>query len=221
MTDDRPVPAGDFSTWLSGMQRALGGGGDSDVPCGSCTACCTSSQFVHIGPDEVDTLAHVPAQLRFPAPGLPRGHVLLGYDENGHCPMLVDGACSIYSHRPRTCRTYDCRIFPAAGVEPGEEQKAAISRQSRRWQFDFPSEADRSRHDAVRAAARFVEERRDELPPEDVPANPTRSAVLAVRIHHAFLGRDRGTGRPVVVEPEPEAVRVVLGRRAPSPRRSR
>ena len=60
------------------------------MPCGTCTACCTSSQFVHIGPDEVDTLAHIPAELLFPAPRMPKGHVLLGYDERGHCPMLID-----------------------------------------------------------------------------------------------------------------------------------
>ena len=38
----------------------------------TCTACCTSSQFVHIEPDETDTLAHIPAALRFPAPGTAR-----------------------------------------------------------------------------------------------------------------------------------------------------
>ena len=33
--------------------------------------------------------------------------------------MLVDGRCSIYEHRPRTCRTYDCRIFTATGLDVG------------------------------------------------------------------------------------------------------
>ena len=217
MTDDEaPLPAGGFSAWLARMQRALGGEAASDVPCGSCTACCTSSQFVHIGPDEVDTLAHIPDQLLFPAPRMPRGHVLLGYDENGHCPMLVDGGCSIYEHRPRTCRTYDCRIFPATGIEPddGDEEKAAVARRARRWQFDVPRDADQTRLDAVRAAARYVKERRGDLPPDAaVPVNATQAAVLAVRMHAAFLGRDDETGEPIVVDPEPEAIRVVLSRR--------
>lgn len=91
------------------------------MPCGDCTACCTSSQFIHIAPDETETLGHIPDELLFDAPGFPAGHVVLGYDENGHCPMLVDGACSIYAHRPRTCRTYDCRIFPATGIDLGDE----------------------------------------------------------------------------------------------------
>jgi len=102
--DAGTLPAGRFSDWLVAVGRAIDGEQGSDVACGACTACCTSSQFVHIGPDETDALAHIPTALTFPAPGLPAGHVLLGYDERGHCPMLVDGACSIYEHRPRTCR---------------------------------------------------------------------------------------------------------------------
>jgi hypothetical protein len=128
------IDAGRFSVWLRALDAALDGSADADVPCNGCTACCTSSQFVHIGPDETDTLAHVPAALRFPAPGLPKGHVVMGYDEDGHCPMLVDGACSIYEHRPRTCRTYDCRVFAATGVAPDPSQPAIAARVGR-WRF--------------------------------------------------------------------------------------
>jgi Fe-S-cluster containining protein len=154
--NDPDLAAGDFSTWLTDMRAALRGERDADVPCGGCTACCTSSQFVHIEPDETDTLAHVPAGLLFPAPRLPRGHVLLGFDERGHCPMLVDGRCSIYEHRPRTCRTYDCRVFPASGVEADQP---AIAARARRWRFAFPSEADRADHAAVSAVARSLDDR--------------------------------------------------------------
>ena len=99
-TDDSELSAGNFSSWLGEMQDALRGERESDVPCDGCTACCTSSQFVHIAPDETDTLAHIPPELLFPAPRMPPGHVLMGYDEHGHCPMLVDNRCSIYEHRP-------------------------------------------------------------------------------------------------------------------------
>ena len=149
---DEDLAAGDFSSWVDEMQRALRGERDADVPCDGCTACCTSSQFVHIEPDETDTLAHIPPELLFPAPRLPRGHVLLGYDERGHCPMLVDNGCSIYEHRPRTCRTYDCRIFAAAGVEV-DDDKPEIAQRVRRWRFSFANAADRRRRDAIRAAA--------------------------------------------------------------------
>ncbi len=147
------LPAGDFSAWLGDMARVLEGLGGADVPCGGCTACCTSSQFVHIDPDEQDTLDHIPAELLFPAPGLPQGHVLLGYNDRGHCPMLADGACSIYPHRPRACRAYDCRVFAAAGVSPDGAGQQAISTQAKRWRFTFPGTADREEFEAVRAAA--------------------------------------------------------------------
>ena len=132
---DDVLDAGEYSTWLAGIQAVLRGEEESEVPCGTCTACCTSSQFVHIEPDETDALAHIPAELRFPAPGLPTGHVILGYDEHGRCPMLGEHGCTIYEHRPRTCRAYDCRVFAATGIEPDESQPA-IAAQVRRWRFD-------------------------------------------------------------------------------------
>src|SRR5664279_1208641 len=54
--EDELLEAGGFSAWLAGMRAALRGERESDVPCGTCTACCTSSQFVYIEPDETDTL---------------------------------------------------------------------------------------------------------------------------------------------------------------------
>jgi Fe-S-cluster containining protein len=139
-----PLDAGRFSEWLDALQQRA----EMAVPCGECTACCTSSQFVHIAPDETDALAHVPESLRFPAPGLPKGHVLLGYDEHGQCPMLVEGACTIYDHRPRTCRTYDCRVFAATGVSPDRSQPAIAARVLR-WRFDVDDEA---RWEVIRAS---------------------------------------------------------------------
>jgi hypothetical protein len=209
-SNDRDLPAGDFSSWVVGMQGAIRGEHGSEVPCGGCTACCTSSQFVHIEPDETDTLARIPAELLFPAPRLPRGHVVLGYDERGHCPMLIDNQCSIYEHRPRTCRTYDCRVFPAAGLDLDDDDKALITRQARRWRFAHPTPADRARHDAVRAAATFLHEHRDELPDHAVPRNPTRLAVLAIEVHDAFLRRDEETDEWTVFDPDPHVVRDAL-----------
>ena len=158
MSDEHELAAGDFSTWLADMRAALRGERAADVPCGECTACCTSSQFVHIEPDETETLAHIPPALLFPAPRLPRGHVLLGYDERGHCPMLVDGACSIYEHRPRTCRTYDCRIFAATGIDAAADQPL-IAERARRWRFTFSNPAEREQHEQIHAAAVVIRER--------------------------------------------------------------
>jgi len=187
---DDGLAAGTFTVWLGEIRRAIAGHGESDVPCGSCTACCEASQFVHVGPDETDALAHIPPALLFPAPGLPQGHRLMGYDEHGRCPMLVEGRCTIYAHRPRTCRTYDCRVFAAADVADTDPSKARVAAQARRWVFDEPTEHDVVGHGAVRAAADFLERNADELPPGMAPVTATQRAVLAVELHETFLSGD-------------------------------
>lgn len=181
------LPAGRFTTWLGEIGPAVRGEGAADVPCGSCTACCEASYFIHVGPDEADALAHIPEELLFPAPGLPPGHVLMGYDERGRCPMLVNGRCSIYEHRPRTCRTYDCRVFAAADVVDDDPSKAGVARQARRWRFEEPDAADIALHGAVLAAAAYLVERAGELPSDLAPGTATRRAVLAVAVHDTFL----------------------------------
>ena len=209
--DSGPLPAGDFGPWLVEIQGAIRGDHPSQVPCGTCTACCSSSQFVHIGPDETDTLAHVPSEVLFPAPGLPEGHVLMGYDEHGRCPMLVDELCTVYDHRPRTCRTYDCRVFPATGLVP-EESKVLITRRVRRWVFSDPGGAAAAERDAVEAAARALGDLRDEGAGVPIPRNPTQLAALAIELHHEFLSEDPSTGEQRVVVPSTEVVRAALAR---------
>lgn len=80
--------------------------------------------------------------------------MLLGYDAAGRCPLLVHGGCSIYPDRPRTCRTYDCRVFTAAGVTP---DKPLIAERVRSWSFTYDDEVSRSLHEAVVAAAGGVD----------------------------------------------------------------
>lgn len=159
-----PLDAGELGTWLDGLRDAIAGTSDSDVPCGDCTACCRAAQFVPVGPDEHDTLAAIPEALLFPAPLRPAGHFLLGYDEHGRCPMLGEHGCTIYQHRPRTCRTYDCRVFAATGVEPTGRGQAAIAQRARRWRFAVRDERDESSLAAMRAEARRLGADTD-LPP--------------------------------------------------------
>jgi Fe-S-cluster containining protein len=180
---DDAVRAGALGPWFDELRAALDGRGDTDVPCGDCTACCTSSQFVHIAPDETDTLARIPKALLFSAPMAPKGHVLLGYDEHGRCPMLVDNRCSIYEHRPRTCRVYDCRVFAATGVAP-DADKPAVAARAARWVFDAPTDADATLAGALRAAAQFVGTDPDA---QGLAVNANRHAVLAVRLAEWFL----------------------------------
>lgn len=111
------MPQVELAAWVPSAMAVLEGRSEAGVPCGSCTACCEASQFIPIGPDETATLAAVPKALTVPAPGRPKGHVVLGYDERGRCPMLGSGGCTIYSVRPRACRAYDCRTVAAVGAE--------------------------------------------------------------------------------------------------------
>ena len=191
MTGARDIPAGGFSAWLQRMRTALVERSGIEVPCGECTACCSSSHFIHIGRDEVQALARLPGELLFAAPGLPEGTMVLGYNEDGRCPMLVDGKCSIYEQRPLTCRTYDCRVFAAAGIAADHE---LIARRARRWKFSHPTAADRVEHAAVRAAARFVRERAACFPGGAAPDDPAQVAVLAVEVFDVFLGHGDAPG---------------------------
>lgn len=208
-TEGRNLPAGGFSSWLRNTRRAQKTKKGADVPCGDCTACCTSSYFIHIRPDEADTLARIPKKLVFPAPGLPKGHVLLGYGADGHCPMFIGGKCSIYAHRPQACRDYDCRIFPATGLSPGED-KPIISRQVERWKFDLAQSRDREHIAAVRAAARFLREHANRFPARFVPAHPTQVAMVAIKIYEVFLGLDKASEKGEAGTPVSEVVRAVM-----------
>jgi Fe-S-cluster containining protein len=205
-----PLPAGRFSSWLMKAEAAIRGEGEADVPCAGCTACCRSFQFVHIDPDETETLARIPPELLAPAPRSSAGQLVLGYDERGHCPMLVDDRCSIYQHRPRTCRAYDCRIFAATGVEV-DDDKFLIARRVRRWQFALPTEEDQTQRRAVRAAAAFMDRHQDLLPSSGLRVNATEVAATAIAIHRAFLrGHAEGAQPSASTDPDPERIRQEL-----------
>jgi Fe-S-cluster containining protein len=181
------LDAGEFSTWLRETREAQRTAGSADVPCGECIGCCTSSYFIHVGPDEVETLRRIPEALLFPAPGQPKGHVLLGYDAQGRCPMLVDGRCSIYAHRPQTCRSYDCRVFAATGIDAGGRDKDLINQRVRRWAFSHPDATDATEQEAVRAAAAFLREHAPAFPSGVLPENPTQLALLALEVYDVFV----------------------------------
>ena len=90
ISESLAVPAGDFSEWLRDAEASLQSGtGATAVPCGVCTACCRSSMFIHINPEETQTIPRIPRALLFDAPGLPKGHLVMGYNDKGHCPILV------------------------------------------------------------------------------------------------------------------------------------
>lgn len=186
-TSSLPVLAGNFSEWLRGAEASLRSGkGAAAVPCGACTACCRSSMFIHIEAQEAQTIRRIPCALLFPAPGLPKGHVLMGYNGQGHCPMLVDNQCSIYEHRPQTCRSYDCRVFTATGIPADPQTQREIAQRAETWEFEYETEASRQEQSMVKHAAAFLLNKRDLFPHGSLPAQPAQLAALALKTYRLF-----------------------------------
>ncbi len=211
MTSEQELDAGDFSAWLQGMQNTLLFRNQGvDVPCGDCNACCRSSYFIHIRPEENRTLSHINKKLLFAAPGLPKGHVLMGYNKDGECPMLTQGRCSIYEHRPHTCRCYDCRLFAATGVVVGDETKSDITQQAMRWRFSYPTKQDQDLHEAVKSAARFLQEHTDCFDAGFVPKNESQLAIMAIKVHSVFLTDGGETSRDMRTLTESELAKAIM-----------
>jgi Fe-S-cluster containining protein len=181
------IPAGEFSAWLRQIRNSLPGENGIDVACGECIGCCSSSYFIHVNPGESEALSRIPKEVLFPAPRLPKGHLLMGYDKAGICPMLKQGKCIVYEHRPETCRSYDCRVFAAAGIAAGGDDKAVINRRVERWRFSYPTQIDQDEHLAVRAAATFIREHASCFPDGRVPDNPSQLAMLAIKSYSVFI----------------------------------
>jgi hypothetical protein len=78
------------------------------VPCGSCRECCWHGRVdVYPGMDEME---HLDAERD------DDGKYWLRKREDGACVHLGDKGCTIYAHRPRSCRAYDCRLYALTGV---------------------------------------------------------------------------------------------------------
>jgi uncharacterized protein len=178
------LPAVPFAEWLRQTQAALAEEEPADVPCGECNACCRTSHVIHVRPEEKRALSRIPRRALLPAPGLPPGNLVIGHDRAGCCPLLVDGRCTIYPDRPRACRTFDCRIYAAAGIEADRDD---IARQVARWRFSYPSDDDRALRAAVEAAARHIREHPEYFAGAATSREPLRVAVLAIAVHELFL----------------------------------
>lgn len=192
------VAAGPFGAWLRQMRRSLRGDEGMDVPCGDCVGCCVSGYSVQLRPEDHRAAARIPATFVVSAPGFAKGHLTVRALPNGSCPMLDEGKCSIYADRPQTCLDYDCRIFAAAGIEAGGEDKVVINTRVRQWRFSYPEQTDLREHEAVRTAAAFIRDRRDSFEVR-VPAGPMGIAVFAIKAYAVFLDAHIGTKSDVDV----------------------
>jgi uncharacterized protein len=164
--------AGEFSQWLDDFRAACSAGASAPVPCGECAACCTSGKLIPVEPDEGEALAAIAPDDLTPMPGQP-GTFALRHDESGRCRQLHAEGCAVYLHRPRACRTYDCRIFPATGVRP---DKPLVAAAAERWRFSYATPASRRRHADARTAAVLLG-----FPGGlTAPASPTQHALGAL-----------------------------------------
>jgi len=186
LNKSEPIHAGAFSSWLRRTRRVMLKEDGVNVPCGSCKGCCCSSKFIHIRPEEKEALAQIPKKLLFPAPLLPKGNMILGYNEKGTCPMFIDNRCSIYAYRPIACRNFDCRIFCAAGLEADDNEKRLINKQIQRWQFSYPYDRDRDLHLSVRNAAKFIVDHPECFPDGKVPSRTSQIALIAIKVYTVF-----------------------------------
>jgi len=159
----------------------------ADVPCGTCDACCRSSYYIQIRADEHETLRRIPSACLARAARPEQHDSILDQNVHGRCPMLAEDGCSIYAHRPQTCRKYDCRAFAAAGISLGTGPQSPVNERIWQWSFDYPTELDAQRHCAVRAAAAFLQRRRTLFPGYLMLADPGQLAKAAVVSHELFL----------------------------------
>ncbi len=69
----------------------------------------TANQIVRFfWPHDVKESRHAPGWIR-----LRQGKRFMGLRKvNGHCQFLENNLCTIYSHRPTTCRLYPFNLFP-------------------------------------------------------------------------------------------------------------
>jgi Fe-S-cluster containining protein len=181
------IDAGNFAQWLTAMLASLRGEAGTQVPCGDCVGCCVSSYHIALRPQDEHVVARVPAEHLLSAPNAPLGYRYMAYRDDGTCPMLLERRCSVYEHRPQTCRDYDCRVFTAAGIDSAGTGKRMINERIAAWRFSYATEKDRETHAAVQSAARFIVTHAARLPSVQFPTAPTGIAVLALKSYTVFL----------------------------------
>jgi hypothetical protein len=103
----------------------------SDVPCGSCTTCCeVLTPF--LTPEEVTSGLYPLSLIQ------PDKHMILENPNVGPlvamfkktpssgCSMFIDGKCSIYDYRPKSCRQFDCRSHHHPATSKVAKEKFGI-----------------------------------------------------------------------------------------------
>jgi Fe-S-cluster containining protein len=109
----------------------------------------------------------------------------MGYDNYGRCPMLLGSKCSIYAHRPRTCRVYDCRVFAPSGEEIEDIGKDLIANQVRQWEFRFLGGGHSARRGS-KSGCEYLAKEQEELAEEFEEIGSARRSLLAIELRQLF-----------------------------------
>lgn len=93
-------------------RNAAGKSASSRTPCNGCRECCWYFKV------EVDPLKENPSDLRRLdlVQDLSGSGLVLRKNEDGSCVHLGEQGCTVYAHRPKACRVYDCRISAVVGL---------------------------------------------------------------------------------------------------------
>jgi hypothetical protein len=85
----------------------------SRVPCGGCTECCYHKHVeVYPNQERPEDLPH----LSYEADSESASGWRLRTRADGACIHLGEHGCTVYEHRPRACRRYDCRVWSWLGA---------------------------------------------------------------------------------------------------------
>lgn len=181
------VDAGEFGQWVHSMTASLRSDSGNDVPCGDCVGCCSSSWPIALRASDAKVISKIPAQWLLDPQDAPEGLRYMAYREDGTCPMLTSGRCSVYLDRPQTCRDFDCRLFAAAGIPSAGDNKPLINARIAAWRFSYATPADEAAHQAMRKAAAFLAHPKTRGLAPRLPTSPIALAGLAFKAHRVFL----------------------------------
>jgi uncharacterized cysteine cluster protein YcgN (CxxCxxCC family) len=149
-----------------------------NVPCNGCNACCYNHRI------EVDRSQEPPERLaRLDMVPDEYGDMKLRKRADGSCVHLGENGCTVYGHRPTTCRTYDCRMSCMLGIRRAYVHGDDVIEEPM-WVFDQETRKDRILHAAFQMVG-------DHLHQTGFPENPDDLNTLLASIAPAYIAKSR------------------------------
>ena len=179
--------AGALSAFLADFRLGQHEGTTLSTPCGNCSACCSSGLEIFIDQSEVEVLALLPHDSLVPLEDRQAGNFMLRSRKDGRCPMLGSSGCTTYDRRPRTCRSFDCRIFTATGIEPPGGRTSKVAIRARNWTFDDSKSSEGTTRQALDATVKFLKAFEEVFIPYGIEPGTPIVENVAADLMHLFL----------------------------------